>query len=171
MRTLKEIVWEAHKKTETPRLIKNIIDNTISDKLYCDFVYTQYLIFGTIEDRIQFHTAGTARKQRALDDWQDLRYSLPRDLKTTEAYTQVLRTCDLHNLMAHVYVNYMGLLSGSPTVKRVVEKRFPTRLYDFVSAQDSISEILEKTDTGMADTAIQSYQMIRNLYTELYESV
>lgn len=170
MRTLKEIVWEAHKKTETPRLIKNIIDNTISDKLYCDFVYTQYLIFGTIEDRIQFYTTGTARKQRALDDWQDMRYSLPRDLKTTENYTQVLRTCDHRHLMAHVYVNYIGLLSGSQTVKAAIEHRFPTRLYNFVGISDSISEILEKTDTGMADTAIQSYQMIRNLYTELYKS-
>ena len=171
MRTLKEIVWEYHKKTETHRLVKNIIDNTISDKLYCDFVYTQYLIFGTIEDRIHFHT-GTARRQCALDDWQDMQYSLPRDLKTIERYTQVLRTCDLHDLMAHVYVNYIGLLSGSRTVKAAIEHRFPTRLYNFVGASDSIAEILEKTDTGMAaDAVIQSYQMIENLYTDLYESV
>ena len=148
-----------------PTLVKSILSNTICNRLYCDFVYLQYLIFATIEDRIQLHSK-TARKQIALDDWQDMQYSLPPDLSSIENYTSLLRNCDLSILKTHVYINYIGLMIGSPKVTQAIEHRFPTRLYTFDNAQDSIDEIVEKT-APLSDISGNAFGMIWNLYEDL----
>ena len=170
MTTLKQLTWNLHKKAETTALAKSLAKNSISNQLYCDLVYTQYLVFGTIEDRISFDTAGTARMQLALDDWQDMKYSLPYHLKSIEHYVSYLRSCDNSKLMAHVYVNYMAPLNGGQIIRQVIGNRFPTRIYQFANAEQSIAEIRAKTAISMADEANLAFQMIIDYYNELYES-
>ena len=169
MTTLKELTRDLHKKSETTALAASLLKNTISNHLYCDWVYTQYLIFGTIEDRIKFDTPGTTRRQLVLDDWQDMKYSLPRDMKSIEQYVTYLRSCDRNKLMAHVYVNYMGLLCGGQTIKKLIGHRFPTRTYTFVNVEESIFEIQSKTDISLSDEANLAYQMVIDYYIQLYE--
>lgn len=170
MTSLKELTWDSHKKAETTQLSKELAKNTISPQLYCDLVYTQYQIFSAIENRVNFSTSCLPRAQHALDDWTNIKLSLPKDLPAIDAYLNRIRTCDDRQIWGHIYVNYMGLLFGGQIIKKQIGGRFPTSLFDFDDAQSCIAEIRQNTGVDLADEANLSFNMIVDYYNELYNN-
>ena len=169
MATLKELTWDAHKKAEQTQIMKLLLKNTISNSLYCDLVYTKYLIYSEIERKITFHTACLKRAPAALMDWQTMRYSLPKCGSHLEAYLSYLRTLTSHQLHSHVYVHYLAPLYGGQLIKKVIQHRFPTTLYDFADAASAIAEVRQPLTVDMAPEANRAFEMTTKYYEQLYE--
>ena len=170
MTTLKDLTWDNHKRAETTPLMKAVLKNQISDALYSDMVYTSYQIFATIEDRYQFATAELSRKQRALDDWQSIQTSLPRDLPAITAYLERLRKINKRQLWAHIYIHYLATLYGGQVIKRIAGTRFPTTRYDYDQPDVCIAEIRANLDLDLADEANIAFEMTIAIYDELYNA-
>lgn len=169
MTTLKDLTWSNHKQAEQTMIMQDLLANKISNSLYCDLVYTKYQIYKTIEDRISFNTPCLYRAQAAFYDWQDMKYSLPNDLISLAEYLTRLRTIDLENLNAHVYVHYLAPLYGGQIIKRVIEERFPTRIYEFDNPQAAIAEIRSRSSVELAPEANWAFEQTTKYYIDLYE--
>ena len=168
--TLKSLTWDLHKKAETTPLMKLLLKNEISDCLYCDLVYTKYLIYGAIENVIQFRTADLARKNAAFADWQTMGCSLPKCLPALETMLAHLRTLSEQQLWAHVYVHYLANVYGGQIIARVIGDRFPTSMYHFADPDVAKQEIRSHLTVDMAPEANRSFEMTINYYNQLYES-
>jgi heme oxygenase len=169
MATLKELTWEAHKTAEQTQIMKLLLKNTISKSLYCDLVYTKYLIYSEIEREIKFKTPCLYRAQAALNDWQDMKHSLPKCGGHLDAYLSYLRTLHPHKLHSHVYVHYLAPLYGGQLIKKVIQHRFPTTLYDFDDAASAIAEVRQPLTVDMAPEANLAFEMTTKYYEQLYE--
>jgi hypothetical protein len=169
MATLKELTWEAHKTAEQTQIMKMLLKNTISDALYCDLVYTKYLIYSEIEQRHVFQTPCLRRAPAALDDWQTMKYSLPKCLPVLDAYLSHLRALSTHKLYSHVYVHYLAPLYGGQIIKKIIQHRFPTKLYDFDDVPAAIAEVRQPLTVDMAPEANLAFDVTTQYYIQLYE--
>lgn len=169
MTTLKDLTWDNHKLAEQTIVMQQLLNNTISNRLYCDLVYTKYQIYKTIEDRMEFHTPCLYRSQAALNDWQHMQYSLPNDLASLAEYVERLRTTDIHLLNAHVYVHYLAPLYGGQIIKRVIQGRFPTSMYEFDDPQAAIAEVRSRASVEMATEANWAFEKTTEYYTDLHD--
>lgn len=167
--TLKSLTWDLHKQAEQTPLMKSLLDNTISQELYCDLVYTKYQIYERIEDKIQFKTPGVARAQAALNDWQTLGGHMPPLLKNLTQMLDHLNTLHVNSLWAHVYVHYLAPLYGGQIIRRIINHRFPTSMYEFPDALAAKQEIRSHLTIDMAPEANRSFQMTIAYYDELWK--
>lgn len=170
MSSLKELTWEAHKKAEATDIMTLLLSNEISEGLYCDLVYTKYLIYGTIENVIKFRTPCLPRAQAALDDWQTMRCSLPRCISSLEAYLAHLRTLSTHQMWSHAYVHYLAPLYGGQIIKRKIEGRFPVSMYQFDDPASAIQEVRSHLTVDMAAEANRAFEMTTRYYQDLHKA-
>lgn len=170
MSSLKELTWEAHKKAEQTHVMRLLLANEISKDLYCDLVYTKYLIYATIESKIKFLTPCLPRAQLALNDWQDIGCSLPKCLASLEAYLAHMRSLQPPQLWSHAYVHYLAPLYGGQLIKKKIENRFPVSMYQFDDPASAIQEIRSCLDIGMAAEANLAFEMTTQYYDDLYKA-
>lgn len=168
MSTLKELTWTAHKRAEGTPLMQLLLNNTISDKAYCDLVYTKYEIYKNIESRLTFKTPCLKRMQAALNDWQGISCSLPRSMRSFDSYVNRLRVIGDYQLWAHAYVHYLAPLYGGQIIKKRIEGRFPVSMYEFDDAPSAIAEIRSKITIDMAEEANSAFDATADYYQELY---
>lgn len=169
MTTLKDLTWENHKLAEQTTVMQLLLKNQISNSLYCDLVYTKYQIYKTLEDKIEFLTPCLYRATAALNDWQEMKYSLPNQIPSLDDYVEGLRKLPVQDLWAHVYVHYLAPLYGGQIIRKVIEHRFPTRIYQFHDPRAAIGEVRSHLDVSMADQANQAFLATMKYYTDLYE--
>jgi len=168
--TLKELTWDLHTQAEKTPLMNSLLKNEIEAGLYCQMVYTKFVMYSVIEEKIKFQTTGLSRAPSALQDWHEMGCDMPRCLSQFTKYMDYLRTLNTHQLWPHVYVHYLAPLYGGQIIKKVVGGRFPTRIYDFPDAEAAKMEIRERLTLDMASEANKSFEMTIAYYDELYES-
>lgn len=169
MTTLKDLTWENHKQAEQTSVMQLLLNNQISNTLYCDLVYTKYMIYSNIESRIDFVTPCLQRAQAALNDWQHMKYSIPNNFSSLDQYLARLRGVPQDQLWAHVYVHYLAPLYGGQIIKRVIAHRFPISMYEFDDPQSAIQEVRLHTDVHLAQEANLAFESTTQYYTDLYD--
>lgn len=166
--TLKSLTWDLHKQAEQTPIMKSLLDNTISDAMYCDLIYTKYQIYAKIESMIQFKTPGLARAQAALNDVQAMGCHMPPILSRLTFMLDHLGTLHEHTLWAHVYVQYLAPLYGGQLIRKIVKDRFPTTMYEFPDPEGSKQEIRGHLTVDMASEANKSFEMTIAYYNQLW---
>jgi heme oxygenase len=170
MTTIKELTWDAHKRAESTRIMTDLLNNTITDCMYSDLVYTKYLIYSELERKLSFQTACLPRAAAALSDWQNMNHSMPRCLTTLEHYLAMLRTMHERQLWAHAYVHYLAPLYGGQIIRKRIAHRFPVSIYEFDDAASAIAEIRSHVTVDMAPDANQAFDLTADYYEQLYQS-
>jgi len=168
MTTLKELTWESHQKAEQTEIMQQLLSNQITNRMYCNLVYTKYLVFAQLENRIDFVTPCLHRAQCALNDWQQMQCSLPKCVPSLETYLELLRKLDSHFVWAHVYVHYLAPLYGGQIIKKVIQHRFPTSMYEFDDPMNAIAEVRSKVNLEMAEQANLAFDYTTKFLNELY---
>jgi heme oxygenase len=169
MRTLKELTWDAHKRAEKTNIMRELLTDTISASLYCDLVYTKYLIYATIERRIKFENVSVNRAYAAFNDWQAMRHSLPKCSTCVDAYVDHLEAISETQLWAHVYVHYLAPLYGGQIIKKKIEHRLPVSLYEFEDPVGAIAEIRSHLTPDLAAEANMAFESTITYYNNLWE--
>lgn len=167
MTTLKELTWDAHKRAEQTAIMRSLLHDQIETCAYCDLLYTKYQIFGMVEGRIKFDTPCLKRAQAALDDWQELRCSLPPYMPQFENYLSSLMHLNEQDLWAHVYVHYLAPLYGGQIIRKKIGHRLPTRMLEFDNAQAAIQEVRSKLTEQMAAEANRAFEATTSYYEHL----
>jgi len=179
MSKIKELTWEHHKNAERQEFAKLLIGGNISPDMYATYLWNQHKKYDLLEaigmPHGIYHDIGDVRRKKLIEEdfnelWQHKEE--PVIVPSTIEYINHMKTImhDRDALLAHVYVLYMGDLSGGQMIKKKVPGE--GRMYDFTNLGD-VKEVKEKireliTD-DMADEAMYVFDSATKLFQELME--
>jgi heme oxygenase len=179
MSKIKELTWEHHKNAERQEFAKLMISGDIDPELYAAYLWNQHKKYDLLEAMATVHglfddIPEVKRKQRIEADFFEL---WPHDdkrpvlCKSTSEYIEHMRECmqDPQRLLAHMYVLYMGDLSGGQMIKRKIPGS--GTMYEFDGDVKELKEkIRAKIDDSMAEEAKWVFDSATKLFQELMET-
>ena len=174
---LKELTWEHHKNAERQEFAGLMMSGKLNPDLYATYLWNQHKKYDLLEAIAApmglFSTLGDIRRKLLIEeDFRELwlHDSEPKLVASTINYLQHMRDImhDRDALMAHVYVLYMGDMSGGQMIKKKIPGE--GRMYDFEGDIPAIKDkIRELTTDDMADEAKWVFDSATQLFQELME--
>jgi heme oxygenase len=179
MSKIKELTWEHHQNAERQQFAQLMISGDIDPELYATYLWNQHKKYDLLEAMATLHglfddIPEVKRKQRIEADFFEL---WPHDdkrpvlCKSTAEYIEHMRECmhDPQRLLAHMYVFYMGDLSGGQMIKRKIPGS--GTMYEFDGDVKELKEkIRAKIDDSMAEEAKWVFDSATKLFQELMET-
>jgi heme oxygenase len=177
MSTIKELTWEHHKNAERQEFAKLLISGNIHPDMYATYLWNQHKKYDILEAMLDvnnlFVEVGDIRRKLLIEaDIAELwkHKEEPQLVPSTHEYIEHMRTImtDPEKLIAHMYVLYMGDLSGGQMIK----KKIPGagRMYDFNADVKEVKEKIRAIVTDeMAEEAKWVFESSTKLFQELME--
>lgn len=177
MSTIKELTWEHHKTAERQEFAKILISGKIHPNMYATYLWNQHKKYDLLEALAAphgiFSEIGDIRRKKLIEAdiaelWQhDI---APPLVPSTHEYIAHMKDImhDRDKLIAHIYVLYMGDLSGGQMIK----KKIPGagRMYDFDADVQEVKEKIRAIVTDdMAEEAKWVFESSTKLFQELME--
>lgn len=177
MSRLKELTWEHHKNAERQEFAKILISGKIHPDFYATYLWNQHKKYDIMEALAGalglFASVGNIRRKMRIEaDFAELwkHNTAPVIVPSTEQYIMHLKDVmtDRNAMIAHMYVLYMGDLSGGQLIKRKVPGS--GTMYDFEEDVVAVKErIRELCDDTMAEEARWVFDSSTQLFQELME--
>ena len=178
MSNLKDLTWEHHKNAERQEFARILISGKIHPKFYATYLWNQHKKYDLLEalamsQGLLNDFPSIVRKNHILNDFAELWTegdAPPELLPSTLEYINHMRNimADREAIIAHMYVLYMGDLSGGQLIKNKVPGS--GTMYDF---DNDVKEIKEKIralcNDSMADEASWVFDSATKLFQELME--
>ena len=177
MSKIKELTWEHHKNAERQAFAKLLISGNIHPDIYTTYLWNQHKKYDILEALLMAQgilaEVGDIRRKNAMEaDIAELwkHTDAPAIVPSTVEYINHMKTIigDRDKLIAHMYVLYMGDLSGGQMIKKKIPGQ--GRMYEFEGDTDTIKEkIRSMTTDDMADEAKYVFESATKLFEELME--
>jgi heme oxygenase len=177
MSKIKELTWEHHKNAERQEFAKLLVGGKMHPDLYATYLWNQHKKYDLLEAMLMAHgimvQVGDIRRKALMEaDIAELwKYDYPPTLvPSTHEYISHMKEVmgDRDKLIAHMYVFYMGDLSGGQMIKRKIPGA--GRMYDFEGDVKEIKErIREMVTDDMAEEARWVFESSTKLFQELME--
>jgi heme oxygenase len=178
MSKIKDLTWEHHKNAERQEFAKMLMSGKIHPDIYATYLWNQHKKYDLLEAMIMAHGIMTEvggsirRKLRIEADFAELwKHEVePAIVPSTYEYIDHMKDAmgDRDKLIAHLYVFYMGDLSGGQMIK----KKIPGAgtMYDFEGDTTEIKEKIRAIVTDeMAEEAKWVFDSSTSLFQELME--
>ena len=174
---LKELTWEHHKNAERQEFAGLMMSGKLNPDLYATYLWNQHKKYDLLEAIAApmglFSTLGDIRRKLLIEeDFRELwkHTEEPIITKSTHEYIMHMRNLigNAEALTAHMYVLYMGDLSGG----QIIRKRVPgkCKMYDFEGDVADLKErIRSKINDDMADEAKFVFGSSTKLFKEMME--
>jgi heme oxygenase len=178
MSKLKELTWEHHKNAERQEFASLMMSGKLHPDLYATYLWNQHKKYDLLEAMCGAHGIfaelgqNISRKLFIEEDFRELweHDNEPLMVQSTIDYLQHMRDImhDRDAIMAHVYVLYMGDMSGGQMIKKKIPGE--GRMYDFEGDIPAIKDkIRELTTDDMADEAKCVFDSATQLFQQLME--
>ena len=178
MSKIKELTWEHHQNAERQEFAKLLISGDISEDLYATYLWNQHKKYDILEAMMAAHGIfaeigeNISRKTLMEADIAELwKHSIPPAVvPSTIQYIDHMREImgDRDKIMAHVYVLFLGDMSGGQMIKKKIPGE--GRMYEF---GDNVKELKDRirdmTTDDMAEEARWVFSSATKLFTELGE--
>ena len=175
MSKIKELTWEHHKNAERQQFAKLLISGEIHPDLYATYLWNQHKKYDILEamlmaQGIMGEVGDIRRKLLIEEDFSELwKHNVePFIVSSTVEYLDHMRTImhDRDALIAHMYVLYMGDLSGGQMIK----KKIPGsgKMYEF---DGDVAEIKEKIRTLVTDDMAEEARWVFASATKQFQEL
>lgn len=175
MTKLKELTKEIHERAERTSFAQRLL-NDISPFDYYVYLANQYEIYKALEEAFDFTgIENLKRADKIANDLLELETKYSIFLKTYKIcnvineYKEHIKTLSQDQLLAHVYVRYLGDMYGGQIIKRAVPGS--GTMYDFDDKQNLKFALRERLHDGLADEATMCFEFAIQMFTELEQSV
>jgi len=177
MSKIKELTWEHHKNAERQEFAKLLISGKIHPEFYATYLWNQHKKYDLLEAMAAphgiFQEVGDIRRKTAIEEdilelWK--KDGQPKLVPSTYEYITHMRELmqDRDRLIAHVYVLYMGDLSGGQMIKKKIPGQ--GRMYEFEGDTSEIKDRIRAIVTDdMAEEAKWVFDSSTKLFQELME--
>jgi len=178
MSRIKELTWEHHKNAERQEFAKLLMSGKIHPDLYATYLWNQHKKYDILEAMMIANgilaEIGTDIRRKLLIE-QDIAElwkhdKEPKLVSSTINYLQHMREImqDRDALLAHVYVLYLGDMSGGQMIKAKIPGE--GRMYDFEGDIPAIKDKIRSLTTDeMAEEAQWMFDSATQLFQELME--
>jgi heme oxygenase len=177
MSKIKELTWEHHKNAERQEFAQLLIGGKIHPDIYATYLWNQHKKYDLLEAMLMAQgilaEVGDIRRKTLMEaDIAELwkHEEAPKIVPSTEKYIARMKNImhDREKLIAHMYVFYMGDLSGGQMIKKKIPGE--GRMYDFDEDVKVVKEkIRELVTDEMADEAKWVFESSTDLFKELME--
>lgn len=174
---LKSLTREKHKEAENQTFVKKILKRKITKEEYATYLFNQYYCYQTLENYVIsqeiFDTEVFQKIERSKLILQDLmelwnlNESYPYFSQVTKDYIKHLMKIKNNpdKLLSHVYVRYMGDLSGGQYIASKVPGS--GRMYEFENVSECKKKIIEKLHDGLEQEAKIAFSYVTQLFIDL----
>lgn len=175
MSKIKELTWEHHKNAERQEFAKLLISGDIHPDLYATYLWNQHKKYDLLEAMLMAHgimvEVGDIRRKAPMEaDIAELwkHEHAPTLVSSTHEYIAHMKDImgDRDKLIAHMYVFYMGDLSGGQMIKRKIPGA--GRMYDF---DGDVKEIKERIRTMVTDDMAEEARWVFDSSTKLFQEL
>lgn len=199
--SLRTSTMAAHKNAETSSFMKLLFKGDCSKESYQHYLWALHEVYQTLEsviDKLKDHSVinkvyfpNLFRLQTLKNDLQEWGFSLNEEIPETvqqavKLYCERITHLDKERpelLTAHIYVRYLGDLSGGQMLKKVLPKNFNREIgfsfYDFSNIDanqtknefrqrlDEIGEMSDSLSKEICEEAILSFSLNTHLFKSL----
>ena len=160
MSTLKEQTYEKHKEAETQPFIKEIFQKRVDKNKYAEYLYQLHLIYHAMENiagpKLGAYEgiAGLYRTKAIFEDFQELlvpdkTYTIKQ---STLKYIQyIMDLTKKEDLLAHMYVRYLGDLNGGQIFAKLVPGS--GKMFEFENKEELTNNFRAKLTDDMGSEA------------------
>jgi heme oxygenase (biliverdin-producing, ferredoxin) len=168
---LKEATKNKHMEAENHRFVKYLFAGSITDEVYSDYLYNQYIAYKAIEERAE--SCGMLegiekikRTNRILKDFQELgAEKLPTIYVSTMIYVNYVKKMPEESIIAHLYVRHFGDMFGGQMIKKLVPGS--GSMYEFEDKNVLINNIRSRLSLDLADEANKVFDFAIRLFEDL----
>ena len=177
MSKIKELTWEHHKNAERQEFAKLLISGNIHPDMYATYLWNQHKKYDLLEAMLMatgiLNQVGDIRRKTLIEeDFKELwRHNVePIIVSSTLDYIEHMREMlgDRERLIAHMYVFYMGDLSGGQMIKKKVPGA--GRMYDFSLLGDP-DEVKERIRSMVTDDMAEEAKWVFDSSTKLFQEL
>jgi heme oxygenase len=144
---LKKMTREVHEEAENTKWSKLLVSGKMTDEQYGQYLYNMQHIYETIENTLGAHDFWSKHPilidiQRILPITQDRgQYKYKAGLEeSTVKYGDYIRSLDVDQLLAHLYVRHFGDMYGGQIIAKHVPKPTHYETYAENAANDSAAD-------------------------------
>jgi heme oxygenase len=177
MSALKDLTWDHHKQAERQQFAKILVSGKIHPDFYATYLWNQHKKYDILEALagalgLLEGLGDIRRKLKIEQDFIELweHPEPPVILPSTEEYIMHMKQLigKPRELVAHMYVLYLGDLSGGQIIKNKVPGS--GTMYDFDLDVETVKHrIKAMTEDDMADEARYVFASSTKLFQELME--
>jgi len=168
---LKELTHEIHERAERTAFAQRLL-NGITPLEYYIYLANQYEIYSSLEKEFDFTGLELIKRSDKISaDLHELETKYGIEAVTyklcnvIEEYKSHIRTLTQDQLLAHVYVRYLGDMYGGQMIKRAVPGS--GTMYDFENKQELKVALRERLHDGLANEATVCFEFAIKLFKEL----
>ena len=164
MATLKEQTYEKHKEAETQPFIKEIFQKRVTKDKYAEYLYQLYLIYHAMETitgpKLGTYDGldGLHRASAIFEDFQEIvtpdkTYTIK---ESTLKYIQyIMDITKPEDLIAHMYVRYLGDLNGGQIFAKLVPGS--GKMFQFENKEELTNNFRAKLTDDMGPEACVAF--------------
>jgi heme oxygenase len=166
---LKDLIYEKHRKAEETLLFKSLVKRRLSEKVWANFLFNKMFIMDSIEAKLDNEFSDLFRSSLIKKDLLNSEVKEFKIKDTTRRYINYIETLNYDKLFAHVYVWYMGDLSGGQIIKKVLETK--SSHLDFKDPEGLKSKIMSKVSVDMIEEVNVSFDWVTELLNEFEQDI
>jgi len=168
---LKEATKDKHKEDENHRFVKYLFAGSITDEVYSDYLYNQYIAYKSLEEKAEGYSLleGIEKIKRAdkiLKDFQELGIEKqPTIYVSTMIYDNYVKKMSEESIIAHLYVRHFGDMFGGQMIKKLVPGS--GSMYEFEDKNILINNIRSRLSLDLVDEANKVFDFAIKLFEDL----
>lgn len=161
--SLRELTSVKHAEIEAMPFTQYMLSGNISEEDYAKYLYQMIPVYKSLEDvasntGILDDLTSLPRYYRLVHDYEELvgpNIKHPILPATKEYSDYILTLTNTQDIIAHMYVRYMGDMAGGQQIKKLVPGS--GSFYDFDNMRDLMMKFRMKLSDSMADEAIKAF--------------
>ena len=146
---MKKLIADKHKEAETTLFMDTVFAGKMTEELWADFTFNKAIWYKAIEEKAEAEgllndLPGIKRYDKLLWDYECSKKfeNSPVVKEASVEYYYYIMKLEENKVIAHLYIWYMGDLSGGSMIKKIIKS--PNSSLDFENSEELKKNIMLK---------------------------